>query len=215
MSTLSAALFTRVQAAPFYAAFHAEAAARLPDGAGRHWLDIGCGPGLLGRLVAARGYEVSGFDLDPAMVAAARRRAPAGRSISYAQGDLAGLVAAGTTAEVVSASSLLVVLPDPAMGLWQLLSLVRPGGTLLLLEASERMSFRAACRYWWRQRRRGSDWPLLLWALVRRKRTLAPAIFREGPHRVDATLTLVDGMVTAWYLSPARGQSRRTHPVIA
>jgi SAM-dependent methyltransferase len=42
----------------------------------RSVLDAGCGTGRMGRELARRGFDVVGVDLDPVMLATARRRAP-------------------------------------------------------------------------------------------------------------------------------------------
>jgi SAM-dependent methyltransferase len=41
-------------------------------------VDLGCGSGILARLVDSAGFRVRGYDLSPAMVAIARMRVPAG-----------------------------------------------------------------------------------------------------------------------------------------
>jgi SAM-dependent methyltransferase len=48
--------------------------ARLPAGA--RVLDAGCGPGRLSRYMVDQGYAVSGIDISPSMVQAARRLVP-------------------------------------------------------------------------------------------------------------------------------------------
>jgi trans-aconitate methyltransferase len=75
MSALTAKFFTRVEAAGFYAALLRDGLDLLPDGHGRTLIDIGCGPGALTRLAAARGYHATGLDSDPAMIAQAARLA--------------------------------------------------------------------------------------------------------------------------------------------
>jgi SAM-dependent methyltransferase len=79
-------------------------------------LDAGCGTGRVARELAGRGVEVVGVDLDPSMIATARRLAP---DLDWVVADLSGLelhrrfdlvvmagnvllfTAAGTEAEVV------------------------------------------------------------------------------------------------------------------
>src|SRR5688572_18544298 len=53
----------------------------LPDIGGRHVIDLGCGEGRNTRLLAGRGAHLTGIDLSPEMIAAARSeevRCPAG-----------------------------------------------------------------------------------------------------------------------------------------
>lgn len=201
MNSLGAGLFARVQAAAFYAQLHREAVAQLPPGTGRDWLDVGCGPGLLCRLAAERGYRVSGADRSSAMLLAARQRPASGLGpIAYLQHDLAQLVASGWQADVVSACSLLVVLPDPALGLRQLVSLLRPGGTLLVVEANQNFGLFSALRHLRTHPQPSGRWPLLLWSLVRGGRALSSGILRSLPHP-PRTFDLLGGMVTAWVIS--------------
>ena len=49
-------------------------------------IDAGCGTGRVGRELANRGLDVVGVDLDPAMLATARRKAP---SVDWRLADLA------------------------------------------------------------------------------------------------------------------------------
>jgi 2-polyprenyl-3-methyl-5-hydroxy-6-metoxy-1,4-benzoquinol methylase len=59
----------------------------LGDVSGRRVLDAGCGDGYLARFLAARGARVTGIDISPRLIEAARRLDPAGQ-ISYLVADL-------------------------------------------------------------------------------------------------------------------------------
>ena len=59
----------------------------LGDVAGLRVLDAGCGDGYLARFLAARGARVTGIDISPRLIEAARRLDPAGQ-ISYLAADL-------------------------------------------------------------------------------------------------------------------------------
>ena len=72
---LAATLFTWLQGADFYRDLHRQAVDSLPEGNGKRWIDIGCGPGLVTRLAVARGYAATGIDTSAGMVKAARRLA--------------------------------------------------------------------------------------------------------------------------------------------
>ncbi|WP_421120351.1 class I SAM-dependent methyltransferase [Aquihabitans daechungensis] len=67
---------------------HVHGEADLVAGAteGPRILDAGCGTGRVAIELAARGYDVTGIDLDGAMLAAARRKAP---HLTWIEGDLA------------------------------------------------------------------------------------------------------------------------------
>jgi SAM-dependent methyltransferase len=62
--------------------------ALLQEHGGRRVLDAGCGTGRVAIELATRGYDVVGADLDPAMLDAARAKAP---ELPWAQADLATL----------------------------------------------------------------------------------------------------------------------------
>src|SRR5262245_12149870 len=50
-------------------------------------LDVACGTGEHARLLADRGFEVDGLDLDPAFLRIARRKHPAGRFVEADMSD--------------------------------------------------------------------------------------------------------------------------------
>lgn len=64
------------------------ALALCPITRGQQILDLGCGPGDLSAMLAARGVAVTGIDRDPELLAAARARAP---DIHFEQQDLSKL----------------------------------------------------------------------------------------------------------------------------
>lgn len=201
MGWLSAHLFSRVQAAAFYQQLHQEAVALLPPGNGQAWFDVGCGPGLIARLATAYGYRATGFDIDPDMLR--RAKLYAAHAASLAQFEVAGLAdlaAQRRTAHVVSAGSLLVVLPDRQQGLSLLWSCVSNGGTLLLIEPSDRMTMRAA---WALQRRRhlgpGAVF-LNLWALTRDPGRVIGWDHVRLPGCETRRHELLDGLVNAWVI---------------
>jgi SAM-dependent methyltransferase len=195
-----------VQSAPAYVELHRDAVLlvgpRPP--AGRTWLDVGSGPGLVASLARAEGYEVTGIDRDPAMIRVARRR-HRGEGIDFRVGDA---LAPGRPADVVSAASLLCQLPDPVEGLRALSSAVRPGGTLVVLETTAAMSPSAivdALRPTDRRSRR----VLRRWAASRQGGALPDEVWDE----LDVPWTrhlLAGGCVQAIVASGAPTSSRRS-----
>ena len=142
---ISTLLFTWLQGADFYFDLHKQAVDFLPAGHGETWLDIGSGPGLVTRLAAERGWRATGIDTDPQMVAAAKRIARWKHSpAEFQMGDFTTLPA--ESAQVVSAASLLAVLPDREAGLRSLWHLLLPGGFLLIVEPTQQMTRENACR---------------------------------------------------------------------
>ena len=63
--------------------------ALLREHGGRRVLDGGCGTGRIAIELAARGYDVVGVDLDPAMLEAARAKSP---ELTWVRADLATLM---------------------------------------------------------------------------------------------------------------------------
>lgn len=198
MSYFSARLFSWVQDAAFYRQLHQEAVSLLPRGSGQSWLDAGCGPGLVTRLAAAHGYRAVGVDIDPHMIGIARRigqRQASSGSLRFEIADLEHLPE--RSAEVVSAASLLAVMDDRPAALDALLRCTRPGGTLLIIEPTTKMT-RDSARQLNRSGRPGTpSLALRLWAYAREGRAVDPEIFYATGHPVEKTL-LLDGLVAAW-----------------
>jgi len=212
MGATAALLFTRVQGAGFYRRYLREAVEFLPPDAGGTLLDVGCGPGLLARIAAARGYQATGIDPDAAMVAAARRLARReGSPAEYVRLGLFEAREVTPPADVVAAASLLAVLPDRAAGLGALWRLVAPGGALLVVEASPKMTVARANELI----AAGLPGPrprmLRLWARGRQGATVDPAIYDDLPD-VDGSLVteLLGGLVEARLLRKAEARNGET-----
>ncbi len=97
--------------------------------------DLGCGTGTLSVLLAGEGYGLQGVDLSAQMVRAARAKArAAGVEVEFRHGDAADPPVARGSVDVVLARHLLWTLPDPPRVLAAWTRLLRPGGTLVLIE---------------------------------------------------------------------------------
>jgi SAM-dependent methyltransferase len=101
---------------------------------GSRILDAGCGTGRVATRLAELGHSVVGVDVDPSMLAVARREAPA---LAWHEGDLAHLPEAVTADApydaVVMAGNVVPLLAEdtlPAV-LTGLAGLLRPGGLLV------------------------------------------------------------------------------------
>ncbi|WP_456843878.1 class I SAM-dependent methyltransferase [Cellulomonas sp. P5_C6] len=114
------------------AAWAARLAGWLPAGP---WdvLDLGCGTGSLTALLSQAGHRVTGVDVAPQMIERARAKLDAaGLPATFVVGDAAR--PPGGEVDVVLARHVLWTLPDPPAALARWVSLVRPGGTLVLVE---------------------------------------------------------------------------------
>src|SRR5438132_13355288 len=70
-------------------------------------LDAGCGTGRVARELARRGVDVVGVDLDPDMLATARRRSP---EVRWVEADLASFDLGRTFDVVVAAGNVMILL---------------------------------------------------------------------------------------------------------
>jgi ubiquinone/menaquinone biosynthesis C-methylase UbiE len=103
------------------------------DVAGLRVLDVGCGQGAATRALAAAGAEVTGADLTPELVAAARRlEAAQPLGITYLESDaqqLAELPDAGF--DLVTCQLALMDIPDLDATLAAVRRVLRPGGSFV------------------------------------------------------------------------------------
>lgn len=133
--------------AAMLAAYHRACAAELrgmiadlPLREGDRVLDMACGDGVysawLADRVGARG-AVIGVDISPAFLEVARRNASMSRHaeiISLQIGDISGLPFADDEFDLVWCAHSLYSLPDPVAALREMRRVVRPGGTVAILE---------------------------------------------------------------------------------
>ena len=198
MSCFSARLFAWLQGADFYEGLHRAAVEQLSPGHGKTWLDVGCGPGLLTRLAAARGYASVGIDLDHHMIRIARRLAAREAShATFRTGDVLQPGASQRQADVVSAASLLAVVKDTSAALDQLIRCLRPGGKLLIVEPTAQLTVQAAKRLSDDGALGHRSWGLRMWARAREGKTIDPQLFCSLPHEVER-IDLLHGLVAAW-----------------
>ena len=103
-------------------------------------LDVGCGPGRLTLLVAARapGLEVVGVDVDPGMIERARTRATrageAGLRVSFVEADVHALPFEDGWFDVVVSSFSMHHWVDAERGLAELRRVLKPTGTALIYD---------------------------------------------------------------------------------
>jgi 2-polyprenyl-6-hydroxyphenyl methylase / 3-demethylubiquinone-9 3-methyltransferase len=102
--------------------------------AGRRVLDVGCGGGLLAEALARAGAQVTGIDLAPGMIEAARlHAAESGLVIDYRVAAAETLAQSAPGAyDVVTCMEMLEHVPAPAATMVTLARLTRPGGALFV-----------------------------------------------------------------------------------
>ena len=121
---------------PFFTGVAADVAVAAPHGA--RVLEVGCGPGhLSNRLARRHGLEVTGVDLDPAMIDRARAKAgqtgSAGqRRPSFVVGDAASLAFPDGSFDLVVSTLSMHHWADPTAGLTEIGRVLHPGGRALI-----------------------------------------------------------------------------------
>ncbi|WP_433855649.1 class I SAM-dependent methyltransferase [Streptomyces kronopolitis] len=114
------------------AAWAARLCSWLPSGPAAV-LDLGCGTGSLALLAAEQGHRVTGVDRSPRMIARARAKL-AGHEAAFLVGDAAEPPVAEGRFDAVLVRHVLWALPDAAAALRRWVSLLTPGGRLVLVE---------------------------------------------------------------------------------
>jgi SAM-dependent methyltransferase len=101
-------------------------------------MEVGCGPGHLSiRLARGDGLDVTGLDLDPAMIERARANAARHpkadqRSPTFIVGDVAALPFEDAAFDLVISTFSMHHWSDPAAGLREIHRVLRPGGRALI-----------------------------------------------------------------------------------
>jgi len=93
-------------------------------------LDAGCGTGRVGRELARRGIDVAGVDLDPEMLATARRKAP---GVAWHLADLATVDLERTFDAIIMAGNVMIFLAPGTEGavVANMARHLSPGGVLV------------------------------------------------------------------------------------
>jgi len=107
-------------------AFNIPAFLELVPPAGRRTLDLGCGEGRVGRMLAERGHSVVGVDVSPGMVAAASE------TIEAVVADAAALPFADRAFDLVIAFMSLMDMDDMEGSVREAARVLQPGGRLCL-----------------------------------------------------------------------------------
>jgi ubiquinone/menaquinone biosynthesis C-methylase UbiE len=126
---------TRVLLGSLYRSIAADVGAAAPRQA--RVLEVGCGPGHLAvRLARDYGLDVTGLDLDPAMVERARANATRefgeGPRPSFVVGDVSALPFEDKSFDLVVSTLSMHHWDDPAAGLSEIGRMLRPGARALV-----------------------------------------------------------------------------------
>ncbi len=104
---------------------------RLPRDGGQV-LDVATGTGLVAQALLARGFRVTGLDQSPEMLVRARERF--GDRVELVEGSADELPFDDESFDHLTFTYLLRYVDDPAATLAELARVVRPGGTIAMLE---------------------------------------------------------------------------------
>jgi SAM-dependent methyltransferase len=104
-------------------------------------LDVGCGPGLLPSILSKLSCTAIGVDLDVAMFK------PPALHAMLAVADVHNLPFEPKTFDLITASNLIFLLPEPDKALLKLKPLLVPKGKLVMLNPSELLSHQAALNF--------------------------------------------------------------------
>lgn len=101
-------------------------------------LDVACGPGIVACAAAAQAGHVTGIDLTPAMIdqARARQQAQGLANLDWRVGDATVLPFADGGFDVVLTRYSFHHLPDPIAALREMKRVCRPGGRVVVIDAT-------------------------------------------------------------------------------
>ena len=123
------------------------------DVSGKRVIDLGCGEGRFCRMLAARGAEVLGVDLQPAFIEYAEARK--GEREKYLVGDMEELQGVPDGAFDLAVSYIsLVDVPDMLAAINQAARVLKPGGRLLVANLSP-MATAVSTGNWWQRDDKG------------------------------------------------------------
>ena len=124
---------SRLVLGSFYEKIAADVADAVPSGA--QVLEVGCGPGHLSMELTRHGFDVTGLDLDPAMIERARANAARGGGQiepMFAVGDVAALPHPDQSFDLVVSTLSMHHWADPTAGLAEINRVLRPRGRALI-----------------------------------------------------------------------------------
>lgn len=129
-------------------------------------LDVGCGPGHLARVLAARGCRVTGVDRGRLLLRIARRLAAReGLAVDFRRAPAERLPFPDAAFDFTIATTVIYFVRDPQAVLREMARVTRPGGTVATLDPTESMSRTHVAEYARRQGLNARDThKLVVWA---------------------------------------------------
>ena len=107
----------------------------LPAGQHLRVLDVGCGTGAMGLILAEMGHDVSGIDLSEGMMTVGRKKAEtAGLSMTFGTGDAETPPFPDGSFDVVINRHLLWTLPHPDAALLNWYRVLKPDGVVMIVD---------------------------------------------------------------------------------
>ena len=174
------ALFWYLQSQAFYQRIHKSAveAADLQVSKEMKWADVGCGIGLMSRMAYAHGYrDISSYDLDHGMIKWAKFINRKNTVLKYTQKDVMALE---KKFDVISATSLLSVVPERSEVLEKLISLLKnEDSKLILIEPTEKMHVKNVWELVGNLKELYYYKMLFIWAKARQGKAVDETIFKD------------------------------------
>lgn len=116
--------------------WHALFRKHLGEGAGRPVLDLASGTGVISHLLNDLGFQVTGLDFSDAMLARARAKAGQRKAkIRFVAGDAEQTLEADASYDAVVTRHLVWTLVNPPEAFAEWFRVLKPGGTLLIVDA--------------------------------------------------------------------------------
>jgi len=120
---------------------------------GRRLLDVGCGPGHVAGMIARRypDLDLVGVDLSDRMIAKANRDFGGLSNLTFQKGDALSLSFQSELFDLALSLASIKHWPDQARGLSEIFRVLKPGGSLFIMEADRSCSRRAVrnfVRHW-------------------------------------------------------------------
>jgi len=196
---MQALIFWWLHNQAFYSTLQQQAIEPLQkNGQNKSWADVGCSTGLLSRLGAKLNYEVIGYDLDSLSLKIASLLSFRYSNLKYKQQDIHTL---DNTFDVITATSLLSVVPHKKASLDKLLSLLKDtNANLIIIEPTSKLTRK---NVWKKIHDLKSFWfykGLLLWSKARENKAIDNNIFSDLKDvRVEQKYFL-DDMVCITYI---------------